>query len=118
MSAKRRSIDDRQVVFSWNRAWADPADLLRASDGRGAVLFEAPEVSRIVRGRSTRLPRVRLRDGQKEPDSYGLPFGMREYQGRLVCWSCALELGEDDVIRSAPGHASCPGCGARLPFTE
>jgi hypothetical protein len=110
-----RLLGDRQVVFTW----VDPGDVLRSADERGgAVVFEAPDVSRIVRGKAPRLPRVKVRGGAAEPRSMGLPFGLRRVQGRLTCWSCAQDFDEGELVRARPGHVTCPGCGAHIPFAE
>ena len=117
MSSRRADASgDRQVPL----AWSTPRDILEAVESRpGAVVFEVPEISRIVSGRQPSLPRVRVRRrGPVEPPSLGLPFGVRDHEGRQHCWSCGRDLSEDDVIRSAPGYVQCPGCGARLPFAE
>lgn len=84
----------------------------------GDVLFEAPEVSRIVAGKAPRVPRVRQRAIAQEPPSLGLPFGLRQSAGRTACWSCGEEFSEVEAVRVSPGQATCPGCGARLPFTD
>jgi hypothetical protein len=112
-----RSRADLQTTF----AWFNGEKVLKAAEERGGtVLFEAPDVSRIVRTQPPRLPRVRVKRGTagKEPPSLGLPFGPRLTDGAVSCWSCARELGETEVVRTGPGLSTCPGCGARLPFAE
>jgi hypothetical protein len=103
---------DRQTSF----AWSEPGAVLDAVHGQ--VVFEDPEVSRIVAEKAPRVPRVRTRPARSEPDSLGLPFGLRAAQGRFSCWSCAVEIRESDVVRTGPGSVICPGCGARLPFAD
>jgi hypothetical protein len=118
MSSKRHRVDERQVT--WN--WADPERVLRDEATRGDVVFEAPDVSRIVAARPPPLPRIRQRknriNGTDDVPSMGLPFGARvEDGGRVTCWSCAQTIAERDVVVSAePGLQYCPGCGARLAF--
>lgn len=114
MADRRRTVDDKQVRFTWT----DPEEIVRNAEERGgAVLFEAPDTSRIIATKPPRLPRVRTKGASaREPDSLGLPFGTRERDGQIMCWSCGQEIGEADVVRSGPGAAGCPGCGARLPF--
>ena len=107
-----RRISERQITF----AWTDPSALLEIS--HGDVLFEAPEVSRIVSGKVPRVPKVRQRLIAQEPPSLGLPFGVRQVAGRTACWSCGEEFADGDVVRVGPGQATCPGCGARLPFAD
>jgi len=121
MAGKRRLAPavgpDRQIRFQW----LDPADVLAAASQRGgAVVYEAPDTSRIVRGKPVRLPRVRVKRAAEpsEPPSRGLPFGARRIEGRVTCWSCAQELAEHQLVHVGPGLISCPGCGARLPFSE
>jgi hypothetical protein len=122
--AKRRSTDGKQEAILASKtgllfaSWSDPADLLKVSESRGSVVFEAPEVSKIIRGGPPKLPRVRSARGasEVEPPSLGLPFGVRRLEGRLACWSCGGDVSEADVVRSGPGIAACPSCGARLPF--
>jgi hypothetical protein len=110
----KRLTDERQVRFSW----LDPSEVIASAERRGgAVVYEAPETSRIVKERTPRIPRVRVHR-TREPESFGLPFGARRYGGRFTCWSCAADLGESDVVRTGPGNLACPGCGARLPFIE
>lgn len=114
--ARRRiatRAEDRQVSF----AWSDPAEVIDRAVRRGAVVFEAPEASEIRHGRTPRVPRVKTRAPQ-EPPSLGLPFGVREVEGHVTCWSCAEELSEGDLVRNGPGNVVCPGCGARLPFVD
>ena len=109
-----KSPSDRQITF----IWSDPDEVLRAEGDRGDILFEAPDVSRIVvKGRVPRLPRVKQR-AVGEPESMGLPFTPRTVAGRVMCWSCACEIVEGEAVRVAPGMVSCPGCGARIPFAE
>lgn len=104
--------DDRQVSFSW----IDPSEVMASADRRGgAVVFEAPEASRLVRGRAPKLPRVRA--AKPRLASMGLPFAAREDDGLASCWSCGKELA-DEVVRVGPGMVACPGCGARIPFGE
>jgi hypothetical protein len=109
--SRRAPASELQIVFSWT----DPRAVLDAASGD--VVYEAPEVSRIVAGRAPRLPRVKQR-AAGEPPSLGLPFGVREVEGRLTCWSCARDLHEDEIVRAGPGYSTCPGCGARLPFSD
>jgi hypothetical protein len=85
-------------------AWADPERVLGAAPD-GEVVFEAPQLR--PRTRPARPPRLR---------SIGLPLGVREVDGRSVCWSCAGEVDEDRLVRAGPGDVRCPGCGAKLPF--
>jgi hypothetical protein len=109
----RRTDDERQIRFSW----LDPAEVIASAERRGgAVVFEAPETSRIVREPTPRIPRIR--QSRREPESFGLPFGARRSAGRVACWSCAADLMEADLLRTGPGTIVCPGCGARLPFAE
>jgi hypothetical protein len=112
--SRRRQPDERQIRFTW----IDAEEVVRNADERGGeVLFEAPETSRIVATKPPKLPRVRTRAGAaSEPASLGLPFGTRVADGRIVCWSCGKDVDEGAVLRHGPGVASCPGCGARLPF--
>lgn len=115
MASRRFSEgDDRQVSFSW----VDPMEVLASSERRGGdVLFEAPETSRLQRGRAPKLPRVRA--AKPRLASMGLPFAAaRDERGLASCWSCGKELEEAEVIRIGPGTVSCPGCGARIPFGE
>ena len=124
MASRRRAVDavDRPTAC----AWATPAALLKIAERRGgAVVFEAPEAVRIARGGPPRLPAVatagavgQLVSSQVEPQREGGAKGIREFHGRIVCWSCTQVLAEADMLRSAPGCLSCPGCGARLPFVE
>jgi hypothetical protein len=109
--ARRGAPSDKQVAFTWT----EPRAVLDAA--RGEVVYEAPEASRIAAGRAPRLPRVKQRSGA-EPPSFGLPFGIRVVDGEVTCWSCARELVDEEVVRAGPGYATCPGCGARLPFAE
>jgi hypothetical protein len=113
MADRRRTTDDRQIQFSW----IDPEEVLRNAEERGgAVIFEAPDTSRIVASKPPRLPRIRTKAPAREPDSLGLPFGTRVKDGRIMCWSCGQDVEESELVRSGPGACTCPGCGARLPF--
>ena len=103
---KRRTSDERQRSF----AWSDPLRILEAAQGK--VIYEAPELSRLSRarpGKRTASP--------EEIRSLGLPFGARRVDGRSVCWSCGGDLSER-IFRAGPGNHLCPGCGAKLPFSE
>lgn len=92
-------------------------EVLASAERRGGdVLFEAPETSRLQRGRAPKLPRVRT--AKPRLASMGLPFAAREERGDTSCWSCGKELDEGEVVRVGPGTVSCPGCGARIPFAE
>ena len=91
-------------------------EVMASADRRGgSVLFEAPEASRLVRGRAPKLPRVRA--AKPRLASMGLPFTARDDDGLASCWSCGKELG-DEVVRVGPGMVACSGCGARIPFGE
>ncbi|HKA87833.1 MAG TPA: hypothetical protein VKE22_09220 [Haliangiales bacterium] len=107
MPKRPREIDDRQASF----AWANPKRILEAAQGN--VLYEAPEISRLVRGR----PGKRAAATAEEVKSLGLPFGARRVDGRSVCWSCGRDL-PDGPVRAGPGNQVCPGCGAKIPFSE
>jgi len=98
--------DPRQSTF----AWTDPAEVLDSADGRGEVVFEAPGLSRLTRVRPGRRLAAAAR---REIESFGLPFGV---DGSGTCWSCGAEI--DEAVRAGPGYATCPGCGAKLPFAE
>jgi hypothetical protein len=98
-------------------AWRDPETLLGAP-ARGEVVYEAPDLSRVVRAK-TRAARVRVAPAAaRDIQSFGLPFGVRRADGRAVCWSCGVELEEGRVVTAGPGDTRCPGCGAKLPFGE
>jgi hypothetical protein len=114
MAGKRAVVDERQITWTWT----DPEELLEREAERGPVVFEAADASKIVTTRPPKLPRVRQKKGQAgpEPPSMGLPFGAREHEGRVVCWSCAQSLSDAEVVTAGPGMRVCPGCGARLPF--
>src|SRR5438477_190686 len=112
MAKRRVPADERQEIFPWAR----PDQVVRLA-GSGAVIFEAPELSRIVRSSTPLLPRVQQRRAP-QLQSLGLPFGLRTLDGGWSCWSCARDLTDADVVRAGPGYTTCPGCGARLPFTD
>jgi hypothetical protein len=105
---KRREPDERQSSF----AWADPNRILEAAQGK--VVYEAPELSRLTRQRPGKRAAVATTD---EVKSLGLPFGARRVDGRSVCWSCGRDL-PDGAVRAGPGNQLCPGCGAKIPFSE
>jgi hypothetical protein len=107
MPKRPRPPDERQSSF----AWADPARVLDAAHGK--VVYEAPELSRLTRPRPPR----RAAATPEEIQSLGLPFGARRVDGRSVCWSCGRDLPEGGV-RQGPGNQLCPGCGAKIPFSE
>jgi hypothetical protein len=114
--SKRRagtvSGSSRQANFGWQ----DPSRLLEAVGGE--VVYEAPDLSRLTRSRQ-RPSRVRVAPAAaREILSLGLPFGVRKTDSGTVCWSCSRELADKDIIRTGPGYARCPGCGAKLPFAE
>ena len=71
----------------------------------GEVLFEA--------GEAKRRPRA---PAGPPPKTLGLPFGVRQADGRAVCWSCGHDVDEGTVVRAGPGDVRCSGCGAKLPF--
>ena len=114
MAGKRAQIDERQVTWTW----IDPEELLEREEERGPVVFLADNASKIVAARPPRLPRVKQKKGAAvvEPPSMGLPFGARQHEGRVICWSCAQQIGDAEVVQAGPGMRVCPGCGARLPF--
>ena len=119
--AKRRSGDtsagdEKQSSF----AWRDAARVLAATPDRGEVVYQAPELSKISRPKRAKVGRVvRVAPGvASELASLGLPFGVKTSDGRAVCWSCSIELDESAVLRTGPGYARCPGCGAKIPFAE
>lgn len=113
--ARRDDVpDDRQVAFAWMNA----EEVMRLAERRGGeVVYEAPTESRLPARRARPSRRTR-RTPAREPESYGLPFGVRDADGTPSCWSCGRELVLDDVVRVGPGFATCPGCGAKLPFAE
>jgi hypothetical protein len=107
--------DDRQSSFIWR----DPAHVLENTPDRGEIVYEAPELSRLARSKPGRSVRVRVAPAAGEEIlSLGLPFGVRKTDGRAVCWSCSRELDESSIVRTGPGYARCPGCGAKIPFAE
>jgi hypothetical protein len=85
-------------------AWGD-ADRVLGDAPAGEVVFEAPEVKR--RSRAPAPP---------VPQTLGLPFGVRQADGRSVCWSCGHDVDDETVVRAGPGDVRCVGCGAKLPF--
>jgi len=99
---RRRTSDTTQQRF----AWSDAAKLLRAQPA-GEVIYEAPEVAPRA------APRARA---VGQPRSLGLPFGVRDADGRIVCWSCGHDVDEDRIVHAGPGDTRCAGCGAKLPF--
>jgi hypothetical protein len=98
---RRRTSDTTQQKF----AWSDAAKLLGAQPA-GEVIYEAPEVA-------PRAPRTRA---VGQPRSLGLPFGVRDADGQIVCWSCGHDVDEERIVRAGPGDLRCAGCGAKLPF--
>jgi hypothetical protein len=99
---RRRDPADLQARLLWG-----DAQKILGDAPAGEVLYEAPE----IRGkpRKPKAPPVR---------SLGLPFGVRNTDGRQVCWSCGHDIDEAGVVRAGPGDSRCGGCGAKLPFTE
>jgi hypothetical protein len=102
VTRRRRSADTTQQRF----AWSDASRVL-GSVPAGEVLYEAPEVA------PRPPPRARA---VGQPRSLGLPFGVRDTDGRVVCWSCGHDVDESRIVRAGPGDARCAGCGAKLPF--
>ncbi len=103
MRRRRREADSStQERF----AWADPARVLDEAPA-GEVIYEAPEVAPRPRPRPRAVAAGR---------TLGLPFGVRDADGRTVCWSCGHDLDEERVVCAGPGDVRCPGCGAKLPF--
>ena len=101
--AKRRREGDAPAAQG-RFTWADPARVFDAAPA-GEIVFEAAELKRAPAPR--RPP---------PPKSLGLPFGVREVDGRPACWSCGRIIVEAEVVRAGPGDSRCPGCGAKLPF--
>jgi hypothetical protein len=103
VTRRRRSDPDAPLLLDFGR---DAAQVL-ADAPAGEVLYEAPEIRK--RGRAAK---------PTAPRSLGLPFGVRQTDGHAVCWSCGHDLDEASMVRAGPGDLRCPGCGAKLPFTE
>jgi hypothetical protein len=104
----RRRRDPDVPAAQERFAWPDVARVL-AEAPAGEVVYEAPELRPRARRAKAAAPASK---------TLGLPFGVKDTDGRQVCWSCAKDLDEAGVVRAGPGDSRCGGCGAKLPFTE